>query len=186
MLTFTLADLETQNDRLTVQIAELQLQRDALRITAELLQGNTGDAVPTTDDTLDQPLQDLPPPATPSTPATPLQDDLPPNNLPIHNLEDLDIDFAGTPNLLERIKRIGNATQGHYLSLGLLTHYLEKARPSRKGSRRSLRTHIRTCISKNREHFQRVGPGIYRYYDTPRPRSVWGTDGYDHAADPEH
>ena len=180
MFTFTLADLEVQHDKLTTQIEQLQKQRDALRITAELLQGNAGNAVPITDDTLDQPLQDLPPPS------PPLRDDPAPNNLPIHNLEDLDIDFSGTRNLLERLKRIGNATQGHHLSLGFLTHYLEKARPSRKGSRRSLKTYIRTCISRHPEHFQRVGPGIYRYYDTPRSRSVWQTDGYDHAADLEH
>ena len=163
MTTFTLADLKAQNDRLTAQIADLQEQRDALRITAQLLTGGALEAVAPAIDTLDQPLQDLPPPV-PSP-----QDDLPPNNLPIHNLEDLEIDFTGARNLLERIKLIGRATEGHYLSLGLLTHYLEKARPSRKGSRRSLKTHIRTCISKNRQHFQRVAPGIYHYYDTPRP-----------------
>ena len=179
MTTFTLTDLADQAERLTAQIDQLTLQRNALLITEQLLL----DGAVNTADTPDPPT-DTPDPVN-DTIAPPLQDP-PINNLPIHNLEGLKVDFTGARNLLERLRRIGRATEGHYLSLGLLTHYLEQARPSRKGSRRSLRTHIRTCIGKHREHFQRVGPGIYRYYDTTRPRSVWETDGYDHATDLEH
>jgi len=179
MTTFTLTDLECQADQLTAQIEQLTAQRDALRTTAQLLSGGTTEAV--TPSALNHPLLDLPPPQD-----LPAEDPLPIHNLPIHNLEDLDIDFTGARNLFERIQRIGRATEGHYLSLGLLAYYLEKVRPSRKGSHTSLRTHIRTCISKHPEHFQRVAAGVYRYYDTPRPRSVWQTDGYHPATDPEH
>ncbi|MYC28510.1 MAG: hypothetical protein F4X65_00255 [Chloroflexi bacterium] len=178
MTTFTITDLENQVDHLSTQISQLQRQQDALRITAQLLRVGAVETVAAA--TLDQPLQDLPPPSPPA------QDDLPPNNLPIHNPEDLDLDFTGTRNLLDRLRVIGRAAEGHYLSLGVIAHYLQKARPNRKGSRRSLKTYIRTCISKHPEHFERVSFGTYRYHDTPRPRSVWQTDGYDHSADPEH
>ena len=180
MLTFTLADLEAQDDRLTAQIEQLTAQRDALRITADLLQDSVGDAVPPASHTLDQPLQDLPPPVPPP------QDDLPPvNTRAIDKLEDLQVDFSGSRNLLERLRRLGRAAEGNYLSLGLMAHYLARYKKPR-GSLRSLKTYIRTCISRHPEHFERVSPGIYRYYDTPRPRSVWQADGYDHASDPEH
>ena len=178
MTTFTITDLENQADHLSTQISLLQRQQDALHITAQLLRAGAVETVAAA--TLDQTLQDLPPLSPPA------QDDLPPNNLPVHNLEDLDIDFSGTRNLLERLKLIGRAAEGHYLSLGVIAHYLQKARPNRKGSRRSLKTYIRTCISKHPQHFERVAPGIYRYYDQPRPRSVWQTDGYQPANDPEH
>ena len=179
MTTFTLTDLSNQAQRLTAQIELLQQQRNALLITEQLLRGDAGDTTDTVDATDDtpSPVNDTP---------TPRLQDSPINNLPIHNFEGLEVDFTGARNLLERLRRIGQATEGHYLSLGLLTYYLEKARPSRKGSRRSLKTYIRTCISKHPEYFQRVGPGIYRYYDNPRPRSVWQIDGYDQATDPEH
>lgn len=179
MTTFTLTDLAVQADRLAAQIDQLTLQRDALLITEQLLRDGAVDTADTPDPPTDTVVPDN------DAPAPPLQDP-PINNLPIHHLEGLRVDFTGARNLLERLRRIGRATEGHYLSLGLLTHYLEQARPSRKGSRRSLKTHIRTCISKNREYFQRIGPGIYRYYDTPRPRPVWETDGYDQATDLEH
>lgn len=169
MTTFTLTDLVDQAEQLTAQIAVLQQQRDALRITAELLSRDALDtAFPTND-----------------IPEPPPRDDPPHNSLPIDNMENLDVDFTGTRNMLERLQRLGRAAEGHYLSLGLMAHYLDRHK-KRRGSLRSLRTHIRTCIAKHREHFQRVGPGIYCYYDTPRPRSVWEKDGYDLAADLEH
>ena len=169
MTTFTPTDLEYQAEQLTAQIELLQQQRDALRTTAAFLSGGAVGPAPPSDDSPDS----LP------------QDDPPHNSLTIHNMKDLDIDFTGARNMLERLKRIGRATEGHYISLGLITHYLARQK-KRRGSLRSLRTHIRTCISKHPEHFQRVAAGVYHYCDTPRPRSLWTIDGYEQAVDPEH
>ncbi len=65
-----------------------------------------------------------------------------------------------------------------------MTHYLARTRTAR-GSLRSLRTYIRTCIARHPEHFERVGSGLYRYHDTPRPQSAWMQDGYV-TVDPDH
>ena len=57
-------------------------------------------------------------PAVSSEPNPPVQDRA------TDNMQGLEVDFTGCRNMLERLRRIGRACEGHYLSLGLVTHYL--------------------------------------------------------------
>ena len=51
-------------------------------------------------------------PAVSPEPDTPVQDRA------VDNMQALDVDFKGAKNMLERLRRIGRAAEGHYLSLG--------------------------------------------------------------------
>ena len=181
-----LAGLVQTADQLAEQIARDRQRLDSLNATVELLKDDPMPPTPRPGPklkTLKLPAgmgreQPTAIPAVSPEPDPPVQDRA------VDNMQALDVDFKGAKNMLERLRRIGRAAEGHYLSLGLMAHYLARTRTAR-GSIRSLRTYIRTCIARHPEHFERVGNGLYLYHDTPRSRSAWMQDGYV-TVDPDH
>ena len=171
--TFSLTYLENEADRLTAKLAKIQEQRDALRTVIDLLHGSIEDAEMEAGTSLD----DTPIPVPAPDPA-PIPAQVPGPTEPHDktDLSGLSVDFTGTHNMLDRIRRIGQAGKGRLLNLTKVSKFLLHAGES-TASLQNLRNNVYSCMKDHPEYFEKVDSGTYLYHDTPRSLSY--DDGYD-------
>ena len=165
--TFSLVDLEKEADLLTAQMDKIQKQRDALRTVIDLLHSSIGDAEMEAGTSLDDTLEPASGPAEgPDTTGPHDKTDL----------SGLSVDFTGTHNMLDRIRRIGRAGEGRLLNLTKVSKFLLRAGES-TASLQNLRNNVYSCMKDHPEYFEKIDSGTYLYHDTPQ--SLSSDDGYD-------
>ena len=157
----SLTAMKHEADRLTAEIEHKKKQRDAL-LTVIDLYGGSEYAVAAPDNSL----ADAPT-------AAPEQRQESPNPIPHQStdLSDLSVNFTGTSNMFERLRRIGRAAEGRLMNLTEVSKFLLKSGES-DATLRNLRNNVYTGLKDHPEHFEKVGSGNYRYHDTPRTISL--------------
>ena len=152
-----LTALKQDADRLTAEIELKQKQRDAL-LTVMDLYGGSGDVE--AESGLGQAKTRPPAPEQRQGPPKPLAHDT-------TDLSDLSVNFTGTNNLFERLRRIGQVAEGRLLNLTKVSKFLLASGES-CATLRNLRNNVYSCLKDHPEHFEKVSSGNFRYHDSPR------------------
>ena len=152
----SLRALQDYANRLAAEIELKKKQREALLMVIDLY-GGGGD------------LEAISPaPSTVQVEAPPPAPVLP---KPLANyttdLSDLSVDFTGTTNMLERLRRIGQKAEGRLLNLTEVSRFLLRSGES-TATLRNLRNNVYSGLKDHPEHFEKVSSGNYLYHDTPR------------------
>ena len=86
------------------------------------------------------------------------------------DLTGLSVDFTGSPNVLERLFRIGEADDNKLLNSTKGARFLIDAGVS-SGKLDSIRRNVDDALTNNAQHFKRVAPGTFKFLGRNPPPS---------------
>ena len=98
------------------------------------------------------------------------------------DLGGLTVDFAGTPNVLERLFRIGEADPSKLLNSTKVARFLIDAGVS-GGKLDNVRRNVDDALTNNPRHFKKVAPATFKFLGRHPPSSSQPSDEQTHEED---